>query len=86
MWIVPTDAGIVTVIFLEKMAVLFDHIVVSVKHVKTSLPVKMREQAENIAVYGYNLCHIFIFPQFITVTQFNISISQPVVKIQAAKI
>jgi len=86
MGIIPTDTGIMTVILLEKMAVPLDHVVVSMEHIKAALTVKMREQAENITVYGYNLGHIFIFPQFITVPQFNISISQPVVILQGGKI
>ena len=84
MGIIPADTRILAVIFLEKMAVLLDHVVVSMKHEKAALPVKMREQAENIAVYGYNLAHIFIFPQFIAVAQFNVSIPQPVVILQGA--
>ena len=47
--------------FIDTFA-FFGHIMISVKHIKTPLPVKSGHKAENIAVHSNNITETFIFP------------------------
>ena len=86
MGVVTAAARISIAAALDMAVVFFDYVMVSVDHVKAALFLEKREQPEYIAMYLNNLFQSPIFPQFISVTQFNISVTGLIIIPECCKI
>lgn len=59
---------------------------VSVNHVKSVLSVKERQKPESAAVNINDLPHIPVFPEFIPISQLNVSKAMLIIVIKSGKI
>lgn len=64
----------------------FDNIVVSIEKIQPVFLAKLCEEPEDIAVDIHDIFHVSVFPQFIAIAQFDISISLSVIMFQRGKI
>lgn len=86
MRIISATAGISTAVLDRITAVFFGHIMVAVQHVQTSLAMEAGEKGKDVAMCLNNLTHAAVFPKFVPVAKFNISITKPEVMLQGGKI
>ena len=59
---------------------------IAVQHVQTSLPVEQGQEGKNVPMCFNNLFHAAVFPEFVSVPQFNISITGAVIMLQGGVI
>ena len=72
--------------FLRKGMVFFYDIMIAVDHIKSFFVIKRREFTEDIAVDFLDLFHVPVFPEFITIAQFNISVALLIIMTECGKI
>ena len=82
MRIVSAAARIDTAISYRVVAILFDHIMISVQHVQTPLSVEQGQKGENVSMCFNDLLHATVLPKFVPITQLDISITGTVIMLQ----
>lgn len=70
----------------QKGLLLFYHIMIAVEHIKASFPVKAAKLGKNVFMGLDNLLYTAVFPQLISVPQFDIGVSGMVIMLQGGKI
>lgn len=65
---------------------LFLQIMISIDKIESVLPVEKRQQPEYVVVDFDNPAHLAVFPQFIAVSQFDVSIPLRIIMLQSGKI
>lgn len=74
------------VLFLCKAGIFLYHVMISIDHVKAVFFIKPGELSEYVAVYLFDLLHISVFPEFVSVTQFDIRITTAIVVSECGEI
>ena len=64
----------------------FDHVVVSVDHIEPVVLIKPGQLPEYVTMDFFDLFHIPVFPEFVSISQFNVGVAALIIIVQSGEI